>query len=101
VDTVITLYDYQGNALAENDDYQPGQSLASRIDYTFSAGGRYFLQVRDKRSNGGLGYQYTVALISTGAIPATTTPTATATVNPLTTPTPGVFYDAYEPDGVP
>lgn len=103
VDTIITLYDSQGNTLAENDDYQPGTSLASRIDYTFGSSGLYYLQVRDKRSNGGIGYQYTVALISTGALPPTVTTTSTPTTNPFITPTftPGVCYDAYEPDGVP
>ena len=102
VDTIITLYDAQLNVLAENDDYQPGQSLASRIDYTFASNGVYFLQIRDKRSNGGLGYQYTVSLISTGALPPTVTTTPTPTINPLITltPTPARCYDSYEPDGV-
>lgn len=100
VDTVITLYDAAGNALAENDDATPGQGLASRIDYTFGSGGTYYLQVRDKRSNGGLGYQYTVSLISTGALPPTGTSTVTPTINPNATSTPGVCYDAFEPDGV-
>jgi hypothetical protein len=101
VDTIITLYDAQGNELAENDDITPGQGLASRIDYTFASTGLYYLQVRDGRSNGGLGYQYTVALISTGALPATSTPTVTATRDPNATATPGSCRDAYEPDGVP
>ena len=99
VDTIMTLFDAQGNALAENDDY--GQGLASRIDYTFSASGTYFLQLRDSRSNGGLGYQYTVALISTGQTPPTVTGTATPTRDPSATVTPGPCYDAFEPDGVP
>ena len=104
VDTVITLYNSNGQALAENDDYVPGQGLSSRIDYTFSASGTYYLQVRDKRANGGLGYQYTVSLISTGQLPPTTTTTPSPTFNPnapTVTTTPGICRDAYEPDGVP
>src|SRR5438552_1367632 len=91
VDTTLTLYDSNLNVLAYNDDYAPGQGLASRIDYTFSVTGTYYLQVRDPHSSGGVGYQYTLSLTSTGAV-ATTTPTA----NPLT-PVPGACYDAYEP----
>jgi hypothetical protein len=102
VDTVITLYDARGNVLAENDDYQPGQGLASRIDYSFSADGQYFLRIRDKRNRSGPGYQYTVGLSSTGQLPPTTTPTRTQTPSPFTpTPTQGPCTDAYEPDGVP
>ncbi len=102
VDTVITLYDAQGNFLAENDDYQPGQSLASRIDFTFAHTSNYYLRVRDKRGSGGSGYQYTLGLSSTGGLPPTGTATVTPTLNPSTmTPTPGLCTDAYEPDGVP
>jgi hypothetical protein len=104
VDTVITLYDAQGNVLAENDDAVPGQGLNSRIDYTFPVNGIYYLQARDKRANGGLGYQYTLAFISTGQLPPTVTTTPSPTFNPnapTVTSTPGVCYDAYEPDGVP
>ncbi len=102
VDTVITLYDSAGNFLFENDDYQPGQGLASRIDYTFASTAVYYLRVRDKRNSGGAGYQYTVGLSSTGALPSTGTATVTPTLNPNTaTPTPGNCNDQYEPDGVP
>ncbi len=102
VDTVITLYDARGNELAENDDYQPGQGLASRIDYTFSADGQYFLRIRDNRNRSGQGYQYTVGLSSTGQLPPSATPTRTQTPSPFTpTPTLGPCTDSYEPDGVP
>jgi hypothetical protein len=101
-DTVITLYDAAGNRLAENDDYQPGQNLASRIDYTFSSTNVYYLRVRDKRGTSGRGYQYTLGLSSTGTLPATSTSTATATINPSSpTPTQPACTDIYEPDGVP
>lgn len=102
VDTVLTLYDSSGEFLFENDDYQPGTGLASRIDYTFSRTATYFLRVRDKRGSGGSGYQYTVGLQSSGALPATGTATGTATINPNTaTPTSPPCGDSFEPDGVP
>lgn len=101
-DTVISLYDSEGNKLAENDDYQPGTSLASRIDYTFGSTSIYYLRIRDKRGSSGRGYQYTVSLSSTGQLPATGTPTVTPTINPATaTPTQPPCGDVYEPDGVP
>jgi|GEM_PF-3182409 len=102
VDTLLTLYDAEGNRLAENDDYQPGQGLESRIDYVFSHAGVYFLRARDKRGSGGLGYSYRLAVESAGALPPTGTPTRTPSPNPNTpTPTPGQCYDAFEPDGIP
>lgn len=101
VDTVITLYDGNGRFLAENDDYQPGQGLYSRIDYVFNATGVYYLRTRDKRNSGGIGYQYTLGLQSTGELPPTATASPTATFNPNTpTPTVGPCYDQLEPDGV-
>jgi hypothetical protein len=101
-DTVITLYDSQGRFLAENDDYQPGQGLASRIDYTFVNNSTYYLRVRDRRGSGGTGYEYSVGLTSQGGLPPTSTTTATATFNPNSpTPTSSPCGDAYETDGLP
>jgi hypothetical protein len=101
-DTVITLYDAQGRFLAENDDYQPGQGLASRIDYTFTGNATYYLRVRDRRGSGGTGYEYSVGLTSQGGLPPTSTATASPTFNPNSpTPTTGPCGDAYETDGVP
>ncbi|MEO8286769.1 MAG: pre-peptidase C-terminal domain-containing protein [Chloroflexota bacterium] len=101
VDTIITLFDAAGNRLDENDDYQPGSGLASRIDYTFGGTGVYFLRIRDKRGLNGAGYQYTAGFSSTGALPPTGTPTASPTTNPNSpTPTTGPCTDSYEPDGV-
>jgi hypothetical protein len=98
VDTIISLYNSDGTKLAESDDYN--SSLASRIDYSFSAGGVYFLRIRNKTDITGPGYQYTVSFSSTGQLPPSAT--ATATLNPNTpTPTQGPCYDAEEPDGVP
>lgn len=101
VDTIISLHSADGTKLFENDD-DPGQGLASRIDYTFAQGGEYYLRIRNKTDVTGPGYQYTVAFSSSGQLPATATGTATATANPNTaTPTPAACNDAYEPDGVP
>ena len=50
IDTVITLLDANGNQLAQNDDdfADAGSSpLNSRIDYTFSTAGTYYLRVED------------------------------------------------------
>jgi hypothetical protein len=102
VDTVITLYDSQGRQLFENDDYQPGQGLQSRIDWSFTQTGVYFLRIRDKRGSGGIGYEYTVRLSSVGALPNTATPSRTSTINPNSpTPTRPACSDEYENDGVP
>jgi hypothetical protein len=102
VDTVITLYDGAGHALAENDDCNPGQGLYSCLSYVFPGTGVYYLRIRDKRGLNGPGYQYTVGFSSTGELPPTGTPTITPTENPNSpTPTTGPCEDAYEPDGVP
>ena len=102
VDTVITLYDSQGRYLFENDDYQPGQGLHSRIDYSFDRTGVYYLRIRDSRGSGGSGYEYTVRLSSVGALPPTGTPTRTPTFNPNSpTPTTAPCSDSFESDGVP
>ncbi len=101
VDTIISLHSADGTKLFENDDYDPGQGLASRIDYNFSQGGLYYLRIRNKTDATGVGYQYTVAFASSGQLPATATGTASATANPNTpTPTAAPCVDAYEPDGV-
>ena len=102
VDTVITLYDEQGRFLAENDDAQPGQGLASRIDYNFGGNALYYLRVRDRTGSGGVGYEYTLSFQSQGGLPPTGTATASPTINPNSpTPTSGPCSDAYETDGVP
>ncbi|HET6314016.1 MAG TPA: pre-peptidase C-terminal domain-containing protein [Chloroflexia bacterium] len=102
VDTIISLYDSGGRKLAENDDAVPGQGLASRIDYTFGSTSVYYLQIRDRRGVDGTGYQYTVGLSSTGALPPTITASPSPTFNPNSpTPTPSPCNDSFEPDGVP
>jgi hypothetical protein len=102
VDTVITLFDAQGNFLFENDDYQPGSGLHSRIDWSFQQTGVYFLRIRDKRGAGGTGFEYTVRLSSVGSLPPTATSTPSPTFNPNSpTPTPAPCLDAYESNGLP
>ncbi len=102
IDTIITLYDAQGRFLAENDDYQPGSGLSSRIDYTFYGSSTYYLRVRDTRGSGGFGYEYSVGLSSQGGLPPTATATASPTINPNSpTPTTGPCGDIYEQDGLP
>ncbi len=58
LDSVLTLYDTDGTTvLAENDD---ANGLDSRLDFTFSTTGSYFLRVRDfnNPNEGGPGYYY-------------------------------------------
>jgi hypothetical protein len=102
VDTVITLFNSRGDFMFENDDYQPGSGLHSRIDWSFLETGVYFLRIRDKRGSGGTGYEYTVRLSSVGSLPNTATPTRSPTINPNTsTPTAAPCNDSFETDGVP
>jgi hypothetical protein len=101
-DTVIALYNSNLEKLAENDDYQPGGGLASRIDFTFSTAGIYYLRVRDTRGGNNAGLRYTVGRQTAGGLPPTGTPTASPTINPNSpTPTQAPCGDSFEPDGVP
>lgn len=81
-DTVIELYDDNRRLLAANDDYHLG--LASRLVYTFTAAGDYYLRLRPYNpARYGSGAAYSLRL-SPGLPPATpvTTPT---TVLPVST----------------
>ncbi|MGA7733010.1 MAG: pre-peptidase C-terminal domain-containing protein [Chloroflexia bacterium] len=101
-DTVLSLQDSDGSSLYDNDDYQPGTSLASRIDWSFTRDGVYYLAVREKRGGNSPAYRYTVGVSTTGQLPPSMTPSATATLSPFSpTPTSGPCYDGFEPDGVP
>ncbi|MCA8942421.1 MAG: PPC domain-containing protein [Planctomycetes bacterium] len=44
-DTILTLYDAGGLALASNDDFAAGNTLLSTISYGISAPGTYYLEV--------------------------------------------------------
>jgi hypothetical protein len=48
IDPVLELYDEKSNLLARNED-APGIGVDSRIDYTFSREGSYFIAVHDAR----------------------------------------------------
>ncbi|HST05085.1 MAG TPA: pre-peptidase C-terminal domain-containing protein, partial [Chloroflexia bacterium] len=101
-DTLLSLYESDGNKLYQNDDYDPGQGLASRIDWSFTTPGVYYLAAREKRNGNSPAYRYTVGVTTTGELPPTGTPTASPTLSPFSpTPTTGPCDDAYEPDGVP
>lgn len=82
VDTVIGLYDADGQLLKFNDDYA-GLGLASRIDFTSPITARYYLKVQDSTGHGAEKFSYRLRLESDG--------------NPLA----GSCIDAFEDDGLP
>jgi hypothetical protein len=55
-DTVLTLFDSEGNVLAENDDV--GTTFDSRLEFTLPAAGRYFFRVSESRDKGGMNFNY-------------------------------------------
>lgn len=79
-DTVLELYDTDGDTrLARNDD-DPDTAPASRIDWQFNYDGTYFIRVGHfNPSMGNCDLSYGLELIATAG-PATSTPTPTATV---------------------
>ena len=70
LDPLILLLDSQGRELAYNDDV-PGLGSDAQLDHTFSVGGRYLLEVRDIRYQGGNSYRYRLRI---GDFPLVTTP---------------------------
>lgn len=79
-DTLLELYDANGNSLSKNDDHTPGG--ASQIAYTFAQAGTYYAKVMLYNSAGfGEGTNYNLRL-------QTGTPTPTPTLPPTPTPTP-------------
>lgn len=66
-DTILELYNNSGTLLASNDDFSPG--IQSRINYTVSAAGTYFVKVRLYNATKlGEGSRYTID-IRTGIAP--------------------------------
>jgi hypothetical protein len=58
---VLTLYDANGNKLAENDDIVAGVNLASRIFWTAPQSGFVYLRVQDFDNRvAGSGVTYTL-----------------------------------------
>jgi len=86
-DTFIELYDASGTRLAFNDDY--GSDTASRIHYTFSSDGTYYVKVRHYNpTRYGSGTEYSLRVYQGSPPPPTPTPTPPPTVTPTPTPPP-------------
>ncbi len=66
-DTVVTLFDSNGQPLAENDD--AGGSLDSFLTFEIPRSGRYFVRVRNFSPKGGPSYAYEALITLTGAAP--------------------------------
>ncbi len=64
LDSILTLQDASGHTLAENDDFEDrGAGLIthqadSKISYTFSKAGFYYVSLRDGQGKGGTDYAY-------------------------------------------
>jgi hypothetical protein len=56
LDSVVTLFDSNGNQLAQNDD--SGGSVDSLLQFTIPSNGRYFFSVRNFDSKGGPNFNY-------------------------------------------
>ena len=83
VDTLLLLYDGDGETLlASNDDY-PGKGLASEIRFTSPTTRRYFVKAQDTVGHGADNFAYTLTLDTDGL------------------PLAGPCLDTYEPDGLP
>ena len=86
VDTIIELYDADGNLLSGNDDYQPG--TGSQIQHLAGTASTFYVRMRPFNPNSfGTGTEYSVS-IRQGEVQATPTPTPTATPAPAPTTTP-------------
>ncbi|HYU31669.1 MAG TPA: Ig-like domain-containing protein [Thermoanaerobaculia bacterium] len=64
LDSLLTLYNAQGTALASNDDFV---GLDSRIAFTLPAAGTYYLRVVDLGGRGGSSFFYHLTLSGSGA----------------------------------
>lgn len=84
-DTVLELYDSNGVRLAENDDYSA--SAASRIFYTVTTPGQYFVRVQHYSPNRmGAGTDYSLRVQAGTPAPPTPTPTPQPTITPTPPP---------------
>lgn len=66
-DTVVTLFDSNGQQLAENDD--AGGSLDSFLTFEIPRSGQYFVRIRNFSPKGGSSYTYEALITLTGAAP--------------------------------
>ena len=86
-DTFIELYDTSGSRLAFNDDYGPG--TISRIHYTFSSSGSYYVKIRHYNpTRYGTGNEYSLRIYQGSPSTPTPTPTPPPTITPTPTPPP-------------
>ena len=86
LDSVIRLLDASGRELAYSDDAE-GIAPDSRLVHVFEAPGRYFLEIRDIRYQGGGGYRYRLRIgdfpCLTGIYPLGGTAGATLRITPM------------------
>jgi len=66
-DTVVTLFDSNGQPLAENDD--AGGSLDSFLTFEIPRSGQYVVRIRNFSPKGGSSYTYEALITLTGAAP--------------------------------
>jgi len=68
LDSRMTLFSAEGEAMAENDDYRDDKSpqivqqTDSRLIHTFQAAGKYVLRITDSQGNGGEEYAYRLSI---------------------------------------
>jgi len=86
-DTILILYDTNGTTQLEYNDDDPDNAPASKIVWTCSAAGTYFVKAAHFSAQIG-GCNITYDLEVSGAPPPTPTPTVTNTPIPTSTPTP-------------
>ncbi len=77
IDTVLTVYDTQGNVIATNDDVAEVGSLRSQVDFTAGAEGYYYAYVTNKLSLDPTNKTYCLDVTEVAQ------PTATASQTPI------------------
>lgn len=84
LDSVVSLFDQNGTLLASNDD--DGYTYDSKVGFTLSSSGDYYIAVKNYNStNGGASYYYSINLYTDNAIPyqaAITNPIENSWINP-------------------
>jgi len=82
IDTVLTVYDPQGNAIGSNDDYQFG-SLASKVEFSAKTDGNYYARITNKSGGDPANKTYCFEINQIQGTP-TSTPLPTRTLVPGT-----------------
>ena len=80
-DTVLQIYDANGDLVAEDDD--GGQGTFSRLSYTADADGRIYLAARDFDDDDAGGYAITVGQSGSDSLPADSTTTGVITIGEI------------------